>query len=174
MKMFVWSGEVHSTEIMKSIGINAVPLEQTEILTGLQTGLIESVPTIPVYALAGQFYSPAPYMVEVNWVPLNGAAVITKKTWDAIPESQRAEMKKAAAEAGEAIKHRSRVESDEAVAAMKKRGLRVQTLTPELVGEWEKFGEAVYPRIRGDIVRTEMFDEVQRLVKEYRATHAGK
>jgi TRAP-type C4-dicarboxylate transport system substrate-binding protein len=174
MKMFVWSGDTHSTEIMKNVGINAVPLEQTEILTGLQTGLIDSVPTIPVYALAGQFFNPAPYMLEVNWVPLTGAAVITKKAWDTIPESQRAAMKKAAVEAGEAIKKRSRAESDEAVEAMKKHGLKVQTLTPEQVTEWEKFGEVVYPRIRGDIVRADLFDEVQRMLKEYRATHGSK
>ncbi len=169
MKMFVWSGDTPSAEIMKEIGINAVPLEQADVFLGLQNGLIESVPTIPIYALTGQFFNPAPHMVEVNWVPLTGAAVITKKAWDNIAPDQRAALLKAAAEAGAAIKQRSRAESEEAVEAMKKRGLKVKTLTPEQVVEWEKFAEVVYGKIRGKAVRADMFDEVQRLLKEYRA-----
>ncbi len=169
MKMFIWSGDTHSADIMKEVGINAVPLEQADVFLGLQNGLIESVPTIPIYALTGQFFNPAPYMVEVNWVPLTGAAVISKKAWDALPASQHAALLKAAAEAGEAIKQRSRAESVESVEAMKKRGLKVQTLTPAQVSEWEKFAEVVYHKIRGKAVRADMFDEVQRLLQEFRS-----
>src|SRR5207244_2402829 len=102
------------------VGINAVPLEQTAVLTGLQTGMIDVVPSVPIYALAGQFYNPAPNMLDLNWVPLVGATVITKKAWDTMPVANRDAMLKAAAEAGEEIKKRSRAESLEAIEAMKK------------------------------------------------------
>jgi TRAP-type C4-dicarboxylate transport system substrate-binding protein len=169
MKMFVWSGDTRSVEIMKAVGINPVPLEQTDILTGLQTGLIDAVPSVPFYALAGQFSGPAPHMLDVNWVPLVGATVITKKAWETIPAASRESLLKAAAAAGEQIKARSRAESSESVEAMKKRGLTVQAMTPELQLEWNKFAEEVYPQIRGKAVPAEMFDEIMRLVKEYRA-----
>lgn len=169
MKMFVWSGDTRSVEVMKAIGIRPVPLEQTDILTGLQTGLIDVVPSVPFYALAGQFSGPAPYMLAVNWVPLVGATVITKKTWDTIPETTKASLLKAAAEAGQAINKRSRAESLESIEAMQKRGLKVQQLDPETQAEWNKFAETVYPQIRGKVVPADMFDEVLRLVNEYRA-----
>lgn len=169
-KMFVWAGDKDSIGIMKEIGINAIPLEQTDILTGLQTGLIDCVPTVPFYALAGQFDKQAPYMTAVNWVPLVGATVITKKAWDEIPPNVQAQMKKAGLEAGAKIKKLSREEAQESIAAMEKRGLKVTHLTPELQAEWNKFAENVYPKIRGKIVPADMFDHVQKLVKEYRAT----
>lgn len=170
MKMFVWSGDTRSIQVMKAIGINAVPLEQTDILTGLQTGLIDSVPSVPVYGLAGQFYGPAPHMLDLKWVPLVGATVVSKRTWDAVPAAHREAMLKAATEAGNEIRTRSRAESEEAVAAMQKRGLKVQTLTPDVLTEWHKFAAEVYPRIRGKVVPEDVFDEVQRLLKDYRAT----
>ena len=173
MKMFVWAGDSRTTEIMKAVGINAVPLEQTDVLVNLQTGLIDSVPSVPFYALAGQFYGPAPHMLEINWVPLLGATVVTKKVWDTIPVAQRPALLKAAAEAGQLIKQRSRAEGDESVEAMKKRGLKVQTLAGDDLAAWHKFAEEVYPRIRGKAVPVEMFDEVQNQVKEYRAKHAA-
>ncbi len=170
MKMFVSAGDGRSVEIMKAIGINPVPLEQTDVLTGLQTGLIDAVPSVPFYALAGQFYGPTPYMLEVNWVPLVGATVVTRKTWETISSSVRDALMKSAAEAGEQMRQRSRAESLESVEAMQKRGLKVQSLSPEVQAEWNKFAERVYPEIRGKIVPAQMFDEVQRLVNEYRAT----
>ncbi|MEW6305508.1 MAG: TRAP transporter substrate-binding protein DctP [Verrucomicrobiota bacterium] len=169
MKMFVWSGDARAIEVMKAVGVNAVPLEMTDILTGLQTGLVEAVPSIPVYALAGQFYGPASHMLDLNWTPLVGATVVSKRTWDSIPPAQRSVLLKAAAEAGEQIRKRARQEAEESIDAMKKRGLKVTPVSPQQLKEWEQFAETVYPRIRGKAVPAEMFDEVQRLLKEYRA-----
>ena len=170
-KMYVTAGDVRTADIMKAIGINPVLLEPTDILTGLQTGLLDAVPSVPFYALSGQFFGPASHMLEINWAPLVGGTLITKKAWDAMPVELHAALRKAAEEAGAEIKNRSRAEGDESVEAMKKRGLIVQTPTAEVITEWQRFAEGVYPMLRGKIVPAEMFDEVQRLLKEYRATH---
>ena len=63
----------------------------------------------------------------------------------------------------------ARKEMTESVAAMQKRGLTVQTLTPAAEEEWRKLAESTYPKIRGGLVPAEMFDEVMRLLAEYRA-----
>ncbi len=169
MKMFVGSGDTQTSDIMKSLGYQPVSLEAMDILPGLQTGLIDATPSTPFYALAGQFYGPAPHMLEINWVPLVGGTVIAKKVWDGLSAETRAAMQQAAHEASEQIEVRSRAENAEAVAAMVKRGLQVHPLTPELETEWVKLAESVYPTIRGKIVPAAMFDEVMRLLQEYRA-----
>ena len=171
LKMFVWSGDNHQIDIMKAAGYHPVPLEFTDTLMGLQTGLIEAVPAAPFYALAGQFYNPAPHMLEVNWAPLVGGTVILKKTWDALSSADREAFLKAATEAGEQIKTKSRAESIESVEAMKKRGLTVHSVSPEAENQWRVFAEGIYPKIRGSIVPADMFDEVQHLLKEYRASN---
>jgi TRAP-type C4-dicarboxylate transport system substrate-binding protein len=168
LKVFVGTGSNNHIDLMKAMGYQPVPLEITDALTGLQTGLIDAMPSPPFYALAGQFFGPAPHMLEINWVPLVGGMIINKKTWDTLPADTKAALRQSAAEAGEKIKARNRQEADEAVEAMKKRGLKVLPLTPDVEAEWVKLAESAYPRIRGRIVPAEMFDEVQRLVKEYR------
>jgi len=52
---------------------------------------------------------------------------------------------------------------------MTKRGLQVQKLTPEVEAEWRRAAEQMYPLVRGKMVPAEFFDEVQRLLREYRA-----
>ena len=168
LKMFALASDVNQIDLMKSAGFQPVPLEYTDTLTGLQTGLIESVPTIPFYALAGQLYLPAPYMLEINYAPLNGALVIARKSWEALPPITRAAMRQAAEEAGDKIQEQSRKEMHESVIAMQKRGLKVDSLTPEVEAEWRTVFEGVYPKLRGNLVPAEMYDEVQRLLTEYR------
>jgi TRAP-type C4-dicarboxylate transport system substrate-binding protein len=167
-KTFVLTSDSSQSDLMKTAGFQAVPLEYTDILTGLQTGLIDAVPTAPFYALAGQFYLPAPYMLEINYAPLVGGLVVTRKAWDAVPASARETMRRSAEEAGKKISLHSRQEMQEAVAAMQKRGMKVSQMTPAAEAEWRALFDSLYPKIRGGLVPTDLFDEVQRLLREYR------
>ncbi|MBI2949081.1 MAG: TRAP transporter substrate-binding protein DctP [Verrucomicrobia bacterium] len=169
-RLFVWAGDPETVEIYKAAGFNPVPLETVDILPNLQTGLINAVPAPSFVALATQIDKPAPHMLELNWAPLVGATVVTKKAWDAIPAASKEAMIAAAREAGDLVKADNRRESVEAVEAMKKRGLKVHVVTPEIETEWRKATEAVYPKIRGSIVPADIFDEVVRLLNQYRAS----
>src|SRR5437879_11451548 len=108
LKMFALSSDIGQIDFMKTAGFHPVPLEYTDILTGLQTGLTESVPTIPFYALAGQFYLHTPYMLEINYVPLVGGLVVSRKVWDTLPPVTREALLQAAEEAGKKIREQSR------------------------------------------------------------------
>ena len=168
-KLFAWAGDNKAIEIMKAAGYQPIALETADILPGLQTGLIDAVPAPPFFALAAQFYGPAPNMLDMNWAPLAGACVVSKKVWDKLPADDQKVMLAAATKAGDEIRTQARKEMDESVAAMKKRGLKVHELTPAAEVAWRQIAEGAYPKIRGSIVPADMFDEVQRLLAEYRA-----
>lgn len=169
MKMFVTASDHKQVEIMQRSGYKPVPLDWSDALTGLQTGMIDAVPTAPIVALAGQYYTVTKNMVDVKWVPLVGGLVMTRKAWDAIPAGSRDQVKKAAEEAGLEIIRRSREEEVAAIDAMKKRGMQVQPLTPAQESDWRKTAETFYPNIRGNLVPAEMFDRVQTTLTQYRA-----
>ena len=173
MKLFTWAGNTDQFDLMKELGFNPESLETADILPGLQTGLINALDTVPMYALAGQFYGPCPHMLELNFAPLGGAALITKKAWDSIPPATQQALRKAALEAGTELIKSSRAESDQAVEAMQKRGLTVHHATPEIEAEWRTWAEGVYPKIRGGLVPADEFDEVERMLREYRKSAAA-
>jgi TRAP-type C4-dicarboxylate transport system substrate-binding protein len=169
MKVFAWAGDNPQADIMKTLGYQPVSLEVSDILPGLQTGMISMVPSTPFWALTLQFYGHAPYMLEMDWAPLVGAIVVTRKVWDAMSPAGREALRQAGEAAGAKLRAVSRREHEEAVAAMKKRGLRVQSITPEIEAEWRQAAERMYPMIRGRMVPAEAFDRVQQLIGEYRA-----
>jgi TRAP-type C4-dicarboxylate transport system substrate-binding protein len=172
MKFFAWGSEPDQQNIMKSLGYTPVPLETTDILPAIQTGMINVVPSTPYFALATQVYNSAPHMLEINWAPIVGALVVTRKAWEGMsPEVQKA-VRSASDKAGAEIRTKARQEVEEAVDAMKKRGLTVNKPNAAQMKEWNDLAEKLYPRIRGTMVPTETFDEVMAHLKTYRAGQA--
>jgi TRAP-type C4-dicarboxylate transport system substrate-binding protein len=170
MKLFSWAGNAEQEEIMKSAGWNPVPLETSLIYSSLKTKKIDAVPTIPLAANDLQYFSSCPYMLELNWAPLVVGAVVKASVWDALDAATQANLRKAADEAGAELTSRTRGESDQAVEAMKKRGLKVTLVPPQLDAAWRSFAEGFYSKVRGKIVPEAMFDEVQQLLKDFRAS----
>ena len=169
LKLFVTAGETEQFDLMRATGYSPVALEWSDALTALRTGMIDAVPTIPYFALAMQFHTVASTMLQLNWAPLVGATIISKRTWDALTSEQRAAIQQAAADSGRQFQARGRAESDSAVAAMQRRGMRILPVTPDLEADWRTTAETLYPRIRGTLVPADMFDEVVRLLREYRS-----
>ncbi len=169
MKFFAWGAESEQQDIMKSLGYMPVPLETNDILPSMQTGMISVVPSTPYFALASQIYNTAPNMLEINWAPIVGALVVTKKAWDDMSPALQEKMRAAGDKAGVQLRVKARQEVDEAVEAMRKRGLKINRPNAEQMREWNDLAEKLYPRIRGAMVPAATFDEVFNHLKVYRA-----
>ena len=173
MKLLTLAGDNDTLELWKANGFRAVPLAATDILTGLQTGLVEAVPNTPLFALLDQSFGIARNMIDVKWAPLIGATVITRRMWDSLPAAQRSDMMNAALEAGVSLRGGIRKMGDEAIVTMQKRRLQVIHVDAAALAEWRREAEGVYPKLRGGQVPAELFDEVRKLRDEYRSTAAG-
>jgi TRAP-type transport system periplasmic protein len=172
MKFFAWGSEPDQQAIMKSLGYTPVPLETTDILPAIQTGMINVVPSTPYFALATQVYNTAPHMLEINWAPIVGALVVTRKAWDDMSPAVQQAVRTASDKAGAQIRTKARQEVEEAVDAMKKRGLTVHKPNADQMKEWNELADKLYPRIRGTMVPAETFDEVMAHIKTFRAGKA--
>jgi TRAP-type C4-dicarboxylate transport system substrate-binding protein len=172
MKFFAWGSEPDQQNIMKSLGYTPVPLETTDILPAIQTGMINVVPSTPYFALATQVYNTAPHMLDINWAPIVGALVVTRKAWDGMSPEVQTAVRAASDKAGAQIRTKARQEVEEAVDAMKKRGLTVNKPNPAQMKEWNDLADKLYPRIRGTMVPTETFDDVMAHLKTYRSGQA--
>lgn len=170
VKLFTWAGDTPQVDLMKSLGLHPVPLEPTDLLVGLQTGLIDCVPMVPFFAQIAQLHDKAKYMLDLDWAPLVGGAVMTKKAWDSLDASQQKLVRDSARKAGVEIIEKNRVEAQQSIEAMKKRGLVVTKPSPDVVEEWRAFLAPVYPRLRGTLVPAELYDQVLTTLAELRKT----
>lgn len=172
MKLFVWTGDPQQLSILRGLGYHPVGLETEQIVPSLTTGMINAVPAPPFLANALQYNKFTGHMIDLEWVPIVGAAVVRSDTWEKIAPDTRETLLKIAAPIAEQLRRSARAEDLSAIAAMKKRGLVVHSPTPEVVAEWRSLAQHVLPQIRGTMVPAELFDRVQAHVADYRAANA--
>jgi TRAP-type transport system periplasmic protein len=169
LRLFTWAGSPEQADLMKAAGYQPVVLETEDMLPGLQTGLIDAAAATPAWALASQIDSVAPHMLELRWAPIVGAIIMTRHAWEQLTPVGRDAIWDAAARSAQRLRARRASDDQAAIEMMKRRGLQVHVLSPELEDEWQRFAQAIYPRIRGKLVPADVFDAVQRSVELARA-----
>jgi len=174
LKLFAWAGDTEAVEIWKAAGFNPVPLPSTEISTALQTGLINALPTTPQAALLLGWFNQAKNMTDLNWAVLLGAIVVSKATWEKIPEAVRAALLESAHKAGARLREETRRRAGEDIEALRAHGLNVIHLDAAGLAPWLKAAETAYPRVRGGFVPADAFDRAMALRDEYRHAAATK
>ena len=170
LRLWISSGAPEAEELFKRFGLRVVPLPVTDMLTGLQTGLIEAIDVPPLFALLDGSYRLAGYMTDLRWAPVNGAVVISDRIWQEIPaRHHEALLESIRAISGVALA-KIRESGEQSIAEMRARGLNVITLDPDALALWRREAEAAYPAIRASTGHPELFDEVLRLSAEYKKT----
>ena len=168
-KIFAWEGDPAAVEAWKVGGFHPVVLASTDIVPSLQTGLIDTVATAPLYALTARLYNKANHMLDLRWAVLVGATVVRKDVWEQVPADVRPRLIELSRAYGRRIALDVRKQNDEAIATMKGQGLVVEK-AEDLAG-WTEAANRANEVVRGKVVPAAVFDLVTRHRNEYRAAH---
>lgn len=168
-KQFVWGSEGRLASWYQELGLRPVSLSATDVLTGLQTGLIETLPVTPLAALSLQWFRSAPYMLDHRFAPLLGALVVSKSSWQKIDAADREAILKLARETEQKLLAEIPKREEEALAEMQARGLSIAKEPASDAEKWLSLGREFQKRFREHTVPPEIFDRAVKLLEEHRA-----
>lgn len=166
MKIFNWAGDFQTLQLWKRGGFRAVQLSSIDILSGLQTGLINAIGTNPIVALASQWFGLANHMLDMRWGLLTGGIIIDNRTWNKIDPKYHEKMLEIVAEIDKEQRKTGRYKDVESIEVMKEYGLKVHEISDVDLRYWKEYVEKWYPDIRGSYVPADIFDKVVALKKE--------
>jgi TRAP-type transport system periplasmic protein len=138
-KLFTSQGDDAMVRWYSDNGFHPQALSEKEIVPQLRlpNGMIDAVPSPPYGAVALQFFTATPYMLEVSVAPLVGATVVSKATWNKLSAEDKATVLTAASAMQKRVMADVARVDAEAVAAMKKAKLNVTTLDPKARAEFQ-------------------------------------
>ncbi|HWE50949.1 MAG TPA: TRAP transporter substrate-binding protein DctP [Bryobacteraceae bacterium] len=171
MKLCVLQGDNSTMRLYQLNGFHPVALAATDILPGLQTGLVDAIQSPPLLALANQWFGGAKNMLDIKFTSLVGATLIRKDVWDSIPKDVQEKMRESARVAGIGLREEIRKTEAQSVPLMRQFGLNVVHADDKTVAEWRALCEAIYPKLRGPYIPADLFDQVVKLRDEYRKAH---
>ena len=169
-RMWTATGDIGWESALQGAGYKPVALPTTEILSGLQSGLIDAFNAPPVVALSSQWFGQAKNMMDLRWSPLVGAVVVTARFWDQLSQAERDAMQAAAQHATAQARTDVRRFEHDAIGAMQRFGLEVNPVSDENARRFEAEIRAVYPQIVGSSVPVSIYQKARDCLDEYRRT----
>ncbi len=173
LRLWTSAGAPESEKLYKDFGFQVVPLPATDMLTALQTGLIEAIDVPPLFALLDRSYQLAGHMTDLRWAPLNAATVISSDAWERIPARYRGALLAAVRDVATGVQAKIRGAGEQAIAEMQARGLKVVAVDDTVREAWRREARAAYSTLRANNGFPELFDEVLRLADEYKRNAGG-
>lgn len=170
-KMFIWAGDDQMVNVWKQKGFNPVPLAATDIMTGLQTGMIDAYPTTPLLGLTLQWYRSTPNMVGMGMAPLVGGLVMSKAAWNKLPAADRAKVQAACDKMERRLEVEVPRQDTTAVAEMQKRGLKVNAVGMANAAEFKKVAEEFATSLAGVRIPLDVLAMARKERDAFRASH---
>ena len=168
-RLYTSAGDDGMVQWYKENGFQPVPLELTDVLMGLNTGLIDAYPSPPYGALVFQWYRQTSHMLDIPLSPVFGATVMTERAWARIDEADRTALLEAAAEMQAFLFDEVPRQDEEAVAEMQKRGLTLSSVGEPEVALLRAIVDTLTATWRGDRVPADIYDAALAARSAFRA-----
>ena len=174
-KVWVPEGDHISRAAFEASGVSPVPLPLTDVLTGLQTGLIDTIGAPAIGAIALQWHTRVKYMTNTPLAYLYGSLVLDKKVFDGISQDDQAVVRSVMAKTMRVLDQQSRRSNQEATRAMQYQGIRLVNL-PE--AEWRRWRDQVTLKLADTIeksgISTSRLRKFQKALDAFRKQGNGR
>lgn len=168
VKMWAWEGDPLVKAMYEGLGIVPIPLALPDVLTSLQTNLIDGVYGPPLAIIALQWFTKVKYITDLNLANSTGALLISKAQFDKLPPDMQTLLKTTAAKHADQLVQRIRAENTQSVATLKKNGIQSVAVAPQALAELVTLSEAVYPKLVGVLYPQALLDRVKAYIAEVR------
>jgi len=146
-----------------------VPLPISDVLTGLQTGLIDTVAAPPVGAIALQWFTKARYLTDLPITYICGTTVVSTKAFAKISPADQEIVHEVMRRANLRLDATSRTDNEEAREALAAQGVVFIDPPDETRAKWDEIAEIATKKLiaeRG--YDPALLAEVEGLLKAYR------
>lgn len=136
-KAWLPEGDPIGRVLIKEASLSPVPLGLSDVLTGLQTGLIDVVTGPPVGAVALQWFTKVRFMLDVPVIYTHGLVAIADRAWDSVAPADREVVDEVFSGMTRALDRRAREDNRAALQALGKQGVEVITTSDATKRQWQ-------------------------------------
>jgi len=168
-KVWIPDNDSMILEAVKAFDITPIPLSIADVRAGLQTGLINTVTTPPIGALALQWHTQIKYLLDEPFLYIFGVLAVDRDAFLKISPDDQKLFREIMGDVFKALDRRNREDNIKALETLGNQGIEFVKPSPEALKIWRQDASEVPKRlVETDRLSQEMVDTLGNLLKEYR------
>ena len=162
---WAWKDDPVFAGFLGVIGANPVRVGANEVYGGLQTRMIDTVPSSCIMAVAIQWYTKLNYMAKQNFNILIGGSIIKKEVFDRLTPGDQKILLDTAERGARAMDKIVIRDDDKAYRTLVERGIQEVDLSP-YQAEWDAVAAKAREQLAGRVYSKSLLAEVTKLASE--------
>ena len=169
LKIWVPEGDDIGLRAMRSVGLAPVQLPISDVLTGLQTGLVDVIVTPPSGAILLQWHTRLRYVTDFPVVFAFGLLAMDNRAFGRLSEENQAILGEEFGALAAQLDRRDAEDNLEAGRALRKSGLEYLAPEPEEVLRWRQAFRDIYPELVRDAgMSRAMHEDIVQVLHDFR------
>jgi len=168
-KVWIPQGDELSRIALETAKISPVPLPISDVYTGLQTGLIDTIASSPIGAIAFQWHTKVRYLTDVPLMYLFGTLAFAKKAFDKLSEVDQFVVNDVMGLIFKRLDVENRRGNERATIALQNQGIEI--VSPSLAERqrWRSIAKEAELRYQGKgLYSEEMYEILQGHLRDFR------
>lgn len=174
VKMWMWEGDPLAEATFKAYGISPIPLSITDVLTSLQTGLIDGVYTAPLACVALQWFTRVKYVLDMPLANSNGAVLLSKRQFNKLTPDQQQTLRTVSRKYLAKLTRLSRADNMTAAQTMQTNGMQIISVKDALaLQQYAGVGRSARQALIGKLYPAELLQSIEKDLEQFRANPKG-
>ena len=169
-KAWAPEGDPISTTLLETVGLTPIPLSIPDVLTSLQTGLINTAFNSFYGSIVMQWFTRISYITDIPFVYAYGAFLLDKKTFSRLPANYAQMMHSVAKKHFGKLLTDTRQSNNEALQVLQDNDISLVKLTPESRTELMNYREITIEKLVGDAFSRDIYEEAVKHLEKFRGT----
>jgi TRAP-type C4-dicarboxylate transport system substrate-binding protein len=168
-KVWIPDNDSMILEAIKAFDITPIPLSIADVRAGLQTGLINTVTTPPIGALALQWHTQIKYLLDEPFLYIYGVLAVDRKVFKRLSPADQQIFREIMGGVFKALDRLNREDNIKAMETLHKQGIKFIKPSKDALKKWREDASEVPNRlVKAGRLSREMVDTLENFLKEYR------
>ena len=168
-KTWAPTGDPLTAAFLSELGVSPITLSIPDVLSSLQTGLIDTAFNSLYGSIILQWFTKAPYVTDQPYGYAYGCFILSKKAIEKLSAEQADIIEKTAEKHFSDLIRKTRESNRDSRAVLSKQGVNFVKTTDEIIEILEEHRDSAIKKVRGNSFSEEAYQSLQSALSQYRS-----